>query len=650
MRNRYFPRTYIIVFSVFGLLNDGLNICKVKNDVYLALSDRNIETVTRRCEGVSIPPTLINMAEHEAHNSQSFSNFSDTMQQIDQSHEVLYAQDHHCPEGATVLQNTQMPENQMPNQCPPRQPVPPIPPPSYIQSLPFTQLTQLNEHAYQQNLSMNSDSATPQWAMTILQTLNTTCARLQGIEREMRAQNTKWANVEYALNTQNSRISNIEEQLHETKEVKQSVSKMQIEMADMGRNISKVRGQMNQYDTSMDHYNEKYENIISDRTRIDNALYDLSCQMKDLQSDYTELQNRQTKTDSKVIDLQCRSMCENLIFSGIKEEVQTNSDGTKYEDSESVLKKFLSQEMDVNMVEFDRVHRLGPIKSSEPNEDEIQSPRPLIAKFERYKDKQYVKMLAPTKLRNKPFGVNEQFPKEVEEIRKTLYGEMKKAKRNPDNKVKLVRDRLYVNGVQINPKSGNDQPFYDERNQTEQTYRKRMYRDSDTTRRSRVFYSRPGAGPGVRQGPRQGPRQEQRKERGPGPNYYIDFPTLPSSSGYKPFTRYDNPRTPATHLQNDRSVHGKKKAVSPLEDEIRSKRQKDLETQSDDEHSDIELSNPTSESQLQHENGQICMPAPPVAQPSHHTNNIPGESIHIENQSGVNQSGVNIHNESDSNI
>ena len=36
------------------------------------------------------------------------------------------------------------------------------------------------------------------------------------------------------------------------------------------------------------YYNEQYENIVSDRTRIDNALYDLSCQMKDLQSDYTK--------------------------------------------------------------------------------------------------------------------------------------------------------------------------------------------------------------------------------------------------------------------------------------------------------------------------------------------------------------------------
>lgn len=46
---------------------------------------------------------------------------------------------------------------------------------------------------------MNPDTTTPPWAMQILQTLNSTCGRLQGIEREMKAQNTKWESVDYAL-------------------------------------------------------------------------------------------------------------------------------------------------------------------------------------------------------------------------------------------------------------------------------------------------------------------------------------------------------------------------------------------------------------------------------------------------------------------
>ena len=80
----------------------------------------------------------------------------------------------------------------------------------------------------------------------------------------------------------------------------------------------------------------------------------------------------------------------------------------------------------------------------------------VFCKFERYKDKQFVKMVAPTTLRNKKFGVNEQYPKEIEETRKSLYGEMKRASRNPDNKVRMVQDRLYVNDVRIMPNPGND--------------------------------------------------------------------------------------------------------------------------------------------------------------------------------------------------
>ena len=51
----------------------------------------------------------------------------------------------------------------------------------------------------------------------------------------------------------------------------------------------------------------------------------------------------------------------------------------------------------------------------------------------------------------KPYGIREQFPTEVEEKRKLLYPAAKMARRNPNNKVRLVRDKLYVNGVEQKP-------------------------------------------------------------------------------------------------------------------------------------------------------------------------------------------------------
>ena len=46
--------------------------------------------------------------------------------------------------------------------------------------------------------------------------------------------------------------------------------------------------------------------------------------------------------------------------------------------------------------------------------------------------------------------MREQFPQEIEEKRKLLYPVAKKARQNKENRVRLVRDKLYVNGQKAN--------------------------------------------------------------------------------------------------------------------------------------------------------------------------------------------------------
>ena len=69
-----------------------------------------------------------------------------------------------------------------------------------------------------------------------------------------------------------------------------------------------------------------------------------------------------------------------------------------------------------------------------------------VCRFENYKDKEYVRMAAPMALAGKRYSVREQFPPEIEEKRKLLYPIAKRARENKNNIVKLVRDKLYVNG------------------------------------------------------------------------------------------------------------------------------------------------------------------------------------------------------------
>ena len=49
------------------------------------------------------------------------------------------------------------------------------------------------------------------------------------------------------------------------------------------------------------------------------------------------------------------------------------------------------------------------------------------------------------------YGVKEQFPIEVEAKRRTLYPIMKKARENKENKVRMVRDRLFINDNEVAP-------------------------------------------------------------------------------------------------------------------------------------------------------------------------------------------------------
>ena len=55
---------------------------------------------------------------------------------------------------------------------------------------------------------------------------------------------------------------------------------------------------------------------------------------------------------------------------------------------------------------------------------------------------------APQTLKNKPFGVNEQFPREINEKRKQLYPLFKQAK-HEGKRASLKIDKLYIEGVEV---------------------------------------------------------------------------------------------------------------------------------------------------------------------------------------------------------
>ncbi|CAB4001439.1 Hypothetical predicted protein [Paramuricea clavata] len=107
-----------------------------------------------------------------------------------------------------------------------------------------------------------------------------------------------------------------------------------------------------------------------------------------------------------------------------------------------LLKEKLEIQNATHTIKIDRSHTLG-----EQHHNQRGKPRPIVAKFDFFQNREMIRKNAK-KLRGTKIGISEQFPQEIEETRRKLYPEMRKAKL-AKKRVRLVHDRLFIHGVQF---------------------------------------------------------------------------------------------------------------------------------------------------------------------------------------------------------
>ena len=140
--------------------------------------------------------------------------------------------------------------------------------------------------------------------------------------------------------------------------------------------------------------------------------------------------------EDKNLYLEAYSRRENIKFENIPEE-ETNK-----EDTEMALRNFLETELgfgDAANVEIQRVHRLGKKRG--------ESPRPILARFLRYKDCEKFLSLGH-RLRGTNYKMYQDLPFEIVERRRAQMETFKKARRNniPAAFSKAQPNKLFIRG------------------------------------------------------------------------------------------------------------------------------------------------------------------------------------------------------------
>ena len=104
------------------------------------------------------------------------------------------------------------------------------------------------------------------------------------------------------------------------------------------------------------------------------------------------------------------------------------------------LQKELSLENAVSRFEFQRIHRVGKRSG--------KKPRPITARFLRYSDREEVLLRAKTSLKGKDYGVFEDMPKELYQLRKAQMKKLQNAKHNGSTAYfsRKYLDKLFIDG------------------------------------------------------------------------------------------------------------------------------------------------------------------------------------------------------------
>lgn len=346
----------------------------------------------------------------------------------------------------------------------------------------------------------------------------------------------------------NYKITAVQNSVSKLDKIEKDMSMVQIAVSDLQTESAQTRKKLIDFDTFAQTSAAVCDDFLTSKQDYEIKFREAKQENDLLKNEIDELRQEHENLSENFLELQSRTMQRNLIFFGL-DEVESP------DQCEAFLKNFIKEELplsetvNIDSISFERVHRIGRRKNFrfvQPGQK--QNPRPIVAVFERFSDREMIKNVAST-LKGKNFSIREQFPAEIEQRRKPLYPVMRKALEDKNNKVKMVRDKLYINNVLYKPSNSNSQAT--NRDTNHQSFNPRVPPSRTNSNKSQINFRTPY-------------RSNFKQTKQPATQSY-DFTT---PNRFTSLSRSDSSQS----LPNMQQKSVKKKATSPLEADVQNKK------------------------------------------------------------------------------
>ena len=259
-----------------------------------------------------------------------------------------------------------------------------------------------------------------------------------GIDKEMfTSLMDKLASIEKAQSQIQTKLSKLDSVESNVKSMMSKLTKMESRIDSLEVQCKSTDAKIIDLEASRNFDSQLCDELKQENISLKQQVSANEKQTKILEQDLRKQQTINHDMSESIVDLQSRSMRENLLFHGF-EECKTSEDW-KSEDCSAQILDFCCNKLGIEdaktRIKLDRAHRVGKYDRAKT--------RPIVAKFNFFGDKVEIKNASRSKLSNEPQRVGDQFPQAIRERRQKLIPYFVEAK-SAGKPAVLSYDKLYM--------------------------------------------------------------------------------------------------------------------------------------------------------------------------------------------------------------